>query len=217
MVRGMVVGAASLLFAVSLAVAQQKADPQQRGVKGQPIQRSVLLSFQQDAKRRSSGLSLLGIGSSYRSQRRGGEFLLRVGALFPVGDTEDSTEFIGELEWEFYRLNATRLSLLVGWTEVTHIPAPGLGEEDTSLIPILLNYKRLFSRGRNPWFITVGIGAIFADDPISVMDLDDDWSFWWQVGVGVEFSRRWFLEVRYMAGENPDDDALPSVFIGLRF
>ncbi|MDO8682302.1 MAG: hypothetical protein Q7N50_02310 [Armatimonadota bacterium] len=141
---------------------------------------------------------------------------VRAGIFFTSGDLEDSNELYGGLEYEMplnKLSNGTpgSLTLSADYTQISSVSG------DATLVPVLLNFKRRTVARDYPLYFALGAGVYWANDPIPEMQLDDGASFAWQLMAGVEFQSGFFIEGRYLAGENPSDDGLTALSIGLHF
>jgi hypothetical protein len=149
---------------------------------------------------------------------------LRAGAFFPSGDTIDSSEFFAGVEYEYPISRLSRgalghLTLTLDYTEITsrRVINSIIVQENVSLIPLLLNYKRRTISQDIPLYFTVGLGMYIADEPIPEMQLDNGASFAWQIMFGTEFDSGVFLEARYLAGTSPGDDGLAALTLGFHY
>ncbi len=146
---------------------------------------------------------------------------IRTGALFPSGATLDDTEFSVGIEYEPRANRSTgnpdgHLTFSADWTRITTRTATG--EDDVTLIPILVNWKqRLAARQERAWYYGLGAGIYWAEDPIPEMDLTEDASFAWQVMLGYRLNPDTFVEGRFIASDEVSDDALFGLAVGYSF
>jgi hypothetical protein len=156
-------------------------------------------------------------------EKEGYPCILRVGAVFPLGDTIDSTEIIAGFDYQtdveygngFFTLSADYIPMTATDPNNSSI------KRDVSLVPTFLNYeigtnvRSLRPRGVFGGF---GVGVFWASDPIPEMELDDGWSsVAWQVYMGVNLSPSTLIEARFIAGEHLSKDGMAVVQIGTRF
>jgi len=146
-------------------------------------------------------------------------FALKVGAVFPQGDTVDDTEMMVGFEYDTGTLYGPGTFTLTA----DYIPMTSrvsVTETDTvTLIPVLVNYKWRPPREGIParWYLGLGAGAYYANRDIPEMDIDNRWSFAWQLFAGANLSPTAFVEGRYIAGSHPGDDGLFGIQAGVRF
>lgn len=145
---------------------------------------------------------------------------VRAGMFFPQGDTVDSSEFTIGIEHEHPATAIIKgtpgfFSLTVDWTRIT-TTVPG-GQDDVTLIPIMVNWKQHTGAMDRFWDWGAGIGLYWARDDIPDMNLTKGSKFAYQAMAAYHFNPSWFIEGRYMADGHPSDTGLFGVDIGYNF
>ena len=149
------------------------------------------------------------------------DWSIRAGAVFPRGNTVNTSELMLGIEVEDSDQSLSgngSLTLTVDYIPMgTHRASDPAATTTVSLFPIMLNYKMRTQLRNQSVYLGAGIGFYYAQDPIPDMDLPDSRTFAWQAMAGVEFRKNLFVEGRYIAGKHPEDDGLLAAAIGYHF
>lgn len=156
------------------------------------------------------------------SAQDGGRAAVTGGLAWFSGDVEESTTWIVGLQYAFPTMTPAGsrgnfvLSADYLQAETARPVVPGVTTtRNVTLVPVLLNYR--WNLGGTPWYIGAGAGIIWAEEEIVEMDLSSDLNFAWQLFAGYAFSRNWFVEGRWLAGNSPGDDGMLIAQLGYRF
>jgi hypothetical protein len=156
----------------------------------------------------------LGLAAARPAEAQGeSPFTLKIGAGFPVGDTDEDVVFNVGAEYDLAfggaSPTAPRYSLSLDWMEL------GTAFGDVSYVPLLFNARwgRSTAGGRS-FFYGVGLGILFADDDPELQT--DSTNFAWQLFIGTHFNPQWRGEIRFVASENPGDDGVILLQVGYR-
>jgi opacity protein-like surface antigen len=124
---------------------------------------------------------------------------LKAGGYFPqASDVDDFDDtFYAEIAFGGRVHPAFALELGVGWFKTDTDFILGTGERDLQAVPVMLNAKVPIPLGPVNPYILAGIGGYWAEEKHPILGKDDDITFGWQAGAGIDFelTPRTFLGV----------------------
>lgn len=148
------------------------------------------------------------------------EFGLKLGAAFFTGDTVDSSQVIGGLEYNTQEVEGNGdFTFSADYIPVTSRTAMG-DTHQISLVPVFVNYRiggDLETPRPRGIYGGFGAGAFWASGDIPEMRIEKNWGFAWQAFTGYNLSPNTFLEVRFIGGQHLKEDGILVGQIGIRF
>jgi hypothetical protein len=149
------------------------------------------------------------------------KFLFNVGAAFLTGDSPRKTEFSFGVGYErpIYRKERDPLQRSMIGFQLDYVPVKSNVEHRGTIttMPEIIYFKRIWPSGKNRFWGTIGAGYRYCawDVPESKLHVDQNPS--WMVGVGYDFTTKYYAEMRFIGGEHTSDCGVLLTKVGFRF
>lgn len=155
--------------------------------------------------------------SYYETEKDSKPFSVHLGAGFLSGNTQADTVFIGGFDYQIPLTVSNTNNNNYFVMGVDYMPIGTFNNGTVSVIPIQLSVRSYGVMGGYRGYFQAGAGIRVASDDIPELRISSGAQFEWNAAIGVNITRSFFTQVRYLAGSNPSNDGVTCLELGYRF
>lgn len=156
-------------------------------------------------------------GTYYDTGQTRRPFNIHAGAAFLTGKTNTSTTPIVGVEYEFPLLIDRQSNDEFFTLDTDYMAIDTLTNGTVSVVPLLAGYRAYGIIGSYRGYFEISAGIRWASNNIPELQINDGAQFGWGLTAGINLTRSFFVQSRYLAGSHPNNDGVITAELGYRF